>query len=107
MMLGLLLARGGVETTVLEKHGDFLRDFRGDTVHASTLTLLDELGLGDRFASLPARWVERISVELDSGTYGMADLTRIPGPHKHIAFVPQWDFLDILAEAGRSEPTTP
>jgi 2-polyprenyl-6-methoxyphenol hydroxylase-like FAD-dependent oxidoreductase len=76
MMLGLLLARGGVDTTVLEKHGDFLRDFRGDTVHASTLTLLDELGLGDRFASLPARWVERISVELDSGTYGMADLTR-------------------------------
>src|SRR5215217_4286156 len=86
MMLGLLLARGGV-----------------DTVHASTLTLLDELGLGDRFASLPARWVERISVELDSGTYAMADLTRIPGPHKHIALVPQWDFLDILAEAGRSE----
>jgi 2-polyprenyl-6-methoxyphenol hydroxylase-like FAD-dependent oxidoreductase len=103
MMLGLLLARGGVETTVLEKHGDFLRDFRGDTVHASTLTLLDELGLGERFASLPLRWVERLSVELDSGTYGIADLTRIPGPHKHIAFVPQWDFLDILAEAGRCE----
>ncbi len=79
MMLGLLLARGGVDTTVLEKHGDFLRDFRGDTVHASTLTLLDELGLGERFASLPPRWVERMSVELDSGMYGMADLTRIPG----------------------------
>ena len=104
MMLGLLLARGGVDTTVLEKHGDFLRDFRGDTVHASTLTLLDELGLGERFASLPPRWVERVSVALDSGMYDMADLTRIPGPHKHIAFVPQWDFLDILAEAGRSEP---
>jgi 2-polyprenyl-6-methoxyphenol hydroxylase-like FAD-dependent oxidoreductase len=104
MMLGLLLARGGVETTVLEKHGDFLRDFRGDTVHASTLTLLDELGLGEKFASLPPRWVERLSVELDSGTYGMADLTRIPGPHKHIAFVPQWDFLDILADAGHCEP---
>ncbi len=103
MMLGLLLARGGVETMVLEKHGDFLRDFRGDTVHASTLTLLDELGLGQRFASLPLRWVERLSVELDSGTYGIADLTKIPGPHKHIAFVPQWDFLDILAEAGRCE----
>ena len=103
-MLGLLLARGGVETTVLEKHGDFLRDFRGDTVHASTLTLLDELGLGQKFASLPARWVERASVELDSGTYALADLTRIPGPHKHIAFVPQWDFLDILAEAGQREP---
>ena len=103
MMLGLLLARGGIDTTVLEKHGDFLRDFRGDTVHASTLTLLDELGLGDRFASLPPRWVERVNVELDSGVYSLADLTRIPGPHKHIAFVPQWDFLDILAEAGRSE----
>jgi 2-polyprenyl-6-methoxyphenol hydroxylase-like FAD-dependent oxidoreductase len=105
MMLGLLLARGGVETTVLEKHGDFLRDFRGDTVHASTLTLLDELGLCEKLASLPPRWVERLSVELDSGTYGVADLTRIPGPHKHIAFVPQWDFLDILAEAGRCERT--
>ena len=68
---------------------------------ASTLTLLDELGLGEKFASLPPRWVERISVELDSGTFGVADLTRIPGPHKHIAFVPQWDFLDILAE-GRA-----
>ena len=104
MMLGLLLARGGVDTTVLEKHGDFLRDFRGDTVHASTLTLLDELGLGERFASLPPRWVERVRVALDSGMYDMADLTRIPGPHKLIAFGPQWDFLDILADAGRSEP---
>jgi 2-polyprenyl-6-methoxyphenol hydroxylase-like FAD-dependent oxidoreductase len=104
MMLGLLLARGGVDTTVLEKHGDFLRDFRGDTVHASTLTLLDELGLGQKFASLPARWVERASVELDSGRYDLADMTRIPGRHKHIAFVPQWDFLDVLAEAGECEP---
>ena len=104
MVLGLLLARGGVETTVLEKHGDFLRDFRGDTVHPSTLTLLDELGLGEQFASLPPRWVERMSVQLDSGSYGFADMTRIPGPHKHLAMVPQWDFLDILAEAGRLEP---
>jgi 2-polyprenyl-6-methoxyphenol hydroxylase-like FAD-dependent oxidoreductase len=104
MVLGLLLARGGVETTVLEKHGDFLRDFRGDTVHASTLTLLDELGLGEQFASLPPRWVERVSVQLDSGTYSFADLTRVPGRHKHIALVPQWDFLDILAQAGRQEP---
>ena len=105
MMLGLLLARGGVDTTVLEKHGDFLRDFRGDTVHASTLTLLGRAGPGGAARPrCPPRWVERISVELDSGTFGVADLTRIPGPHKHIAFVPQWDFLDILAEAGRSEP---
>jgi 2-polyprenyl-6-methoxyphenol hydroxylase-like FAD-dependent oxidoreductase len=105
MMLGLLLARGGVQTTVLEKHGDFLRDFRGDTVHASTLTLLDELGLGERFAALPPRWIERIGVQLDSGTYPFADLTRIPGPHRHIALVPQWDFLELLAEAARLEPT--
>ena len=104
MMLALLLARGGVETTVLEKHGDFLRDFRGDTVHASTLTLLDELGLGEEFASLPARWVERMSIQLDSGTYAVADLSRIPGSHKHIAFVPQWDLLDVLAQAGKREP---
>lgn len=103
MVLALLLARGGVETTVLEKHGDFLRDFRGDTVHPSTLTLLDELGLSRQFASLPPRWVERVSVQLDSGTYGFADFTRIPGPHKHLAMVPQWDFLDILAEAGQLE----
>jgi len=105
MVLGLLLARGGVETTLLEKHADFLRDFRGDTVHPTTLTLLDELGLGAQFAALPPRWVERISVELDSGTYDVADLTKIPGPHKHIAFVPQWDFLDILAKAGEREPS--
>ncbi len=105
MVLGLLLARGGIETTVLEKHGDFLRDFRGDTVHPSTLTLLDELGLGKEFASLPPRWIERLSVQLDSGTYGFADLTRIPGPHKHLALVPQWDFLDILAQAGQREPS--
>jgi 2-polyprenyl-6-methoxyphenol hydroxylase-like FAD-dependent oxidoreductase len=105
MMLGLLLARGGVQVTVLEKHGDFLRDFRGDTVHASTLTLLDELGLGERFAALPPRWVERFGIELDSGSYGFGDLTRIPGPHKHIALIPQWDFLDLLADAGRAEPS--
>jgi 2-polyprenyl-6-methoxyphenol hydroxylase-like FAD-dependent oxidoreductase len=105
MVLGLLLARGGVETTVLEKHADFLRDFRGDTVHPTTLTLLDELGLGEEFATLPPRWVEQMSVELDSGTYRVADLTKIPGPHKHIAFVPQWDLLDILAKSGEHEPS--
>src|SRR6185503_20388841 len=68
MVLGLLLARAGVAVTVLEKHADFLRDFRGDTVHASTLTLLDELGLGARFAALPQRRLDRATVQLDSGT---------------------------------------
>lgn len=104
MILGLLLARAGVEVTVLEKHGDFLRDFRGDTVHASTLTLLDELGLGEEFATVPHRVLERVQVQLDSGLTPFGDLTRIPGPHKYIALVPQWDFLDLLAKAGRAEP---
>src|ERR1041384_1132999 len=83
MVLGLLLARAGVPVTVLEKHADFLRDFRGDTVHASTLTLLDELGLGERFAALPQRRIDRARIQLDAGTVQVADLRRLPGPHKH------------------------
>src|ERR671939_1414469 len=105
MVLGLLLARAGVPVTVLEKHADFLRDFRGDTVHASTLTLLDELGLGERFAALPQRRIDRAQVQLDSGVVEIADLSRLPGAHQHIALVPQWDFLDLVAEAGEEEPT--
>ncbi|MGH3931234.1 MAG: FAD-dependent monooxygenase, partial [Pseudonocardiaceae bacterium] len=105
MMLGLLLARAGIAVTVLEKHGDFLRDFRGDTVHPSTLTLLDELGLAAEFGKIPHRLVDRIQVQLDSGVLSVGDFRRIPGPHKHVAFVPQWDFLDMLADAGRAEPT--
>ncbi|MGH4013508.1 MAG: FAD-dependent oxidoreductase [Pseudonocardiaceae bacterium] len=105
MMLSLLLARAGVAVTVLEKHGDFLRDFRGDTVHPSTLTLLDELGLGAQFAQIPHRLVDRVQVQLDSGLVPVGDFRWIPGPHKHLAFVPQWDFLDLLADAGRAEPT--
>jgi 2-polyprenyl-6-methoxyphenol hydroxylase-like FAD-dependent oxidoreductase len=105
MVLGLLLARAGVAVTVLEKHPDFLRDFRGDTVHASTLTLLDELGLGARFAALPQRRIDRATVQLDSGTARIGDLGRLPGRHKHIALVPQWDLLDLLADAAAEEPT--
>jgi 2-polyprenyl-6-methoxyphenol hydroxylase-like FAD-dependent oxidoreductase len=104
-MLGLILARAGVRTTVLEKHADFLRDFRGDTVHASTLTLLDELGLGESFADLPPRWIEHLTVQLDSGSYGVADLSRLPGRHQHIALVPQWDLLNVIADASRQEPS--
>ncbi|MGE3289025.1 MAG: FAD-dependent oxidoreductase [Pseudonocardia sp.] len=104
MVLGLLLARAGVPVTVLEKHADFLRDFRGDTVHASTLTLLDELGLGERFAALPQRRLERATVQLDAGAARIADLSRLPGAHRHIALVPQWDFLDLLADAAAQEP---
>ena len=104
LILGLIMARAGVRTTVLEKHADFLRDFRGDTVHASTLTLLDELGLGEQFAALPPRWVQKLRVQMDSGTYTVADLTRLPGRHQHIALVPQWDFLNVVADASRQEP---
>jgi 2-polyprenyl-6-methoxyphenol hydroxylase-like FAD-dependent oxidoreductase len=105
LVLGLLLARAGVEVTVLEKHADFLRDFRGDTVHASTLTLLDELGLGGRFAALPQRRIERVQLQLDAGVAQVADLRRLPGAHQHVALVPQWDFLDLIAEAAAKEPT--
>ena len=89
--------------TVLEKHADFLRDFRGDTVHASTLTLLDELGLGARFAALPQRRFDRARLQLDQGTVQVGDLRRLPGRHRHIALVPQWDLLDLLADAAAEE----
>ena len=104
-MVALLLARGGVDVTVLEKNPDFLRDFRGDTVHASTLTLLDELGLGPEFAKMPHQLVERVQIELDDGTFTMRDLfVRLPGTHKHIAMAPQWDFPELLASAAEPEP---
>ncbi|OZM81773.1 FAD-dependent oxidoreductase [Pseudonocardia sp. MH-G8] len=105
LVLGLILARAGVEVTVLEKHADFLRDFRGDTVHASTLTLLDELGLGPRFAELPQRRIEQARVQLDTGSATVADMRRAPGAHQHIALVPQWDLLDLIADAAEAEPT--
>lgn len=107
IVLGLLLARAGVEVTVLEKHGDFLRDFRGDTVHPSTLTLLDELGLGEEFAKLPQSRLNKLQLP-DPATgdaFTLGDFALIPGAHKHIAMVPQWDLLDLLADAGRREPT--
>ena len=103
MFLGLLLARAGVGVTVLEKHGDFLRDFRGDTVHVSTLNVLDELGLGERFAALPQHRIERGGLQLDQGSVQMADMTRLRGRHRHIAMVPQWDLLDLLARAAQAD----
>jgi len=106
MVAALLLARGGVEVTVLEKHPDFLRDFRGDTVHPSTLRLLDELGLYQRFATLPYVRLEGWGLELPDGRSAQViDFTRLRLPHRYMAMVPQWDLLDLLAEAGRDEPT--
>ncbi|MFF7355665.1 MULTISPECIES: FAD-dependent oxidoreductase [Streptomyces] len=106
MVLALLLARAGVDVTVLEKHGDFLRDFRGDTVHPSTLALLDELGLAERFARLPQRRVRTVQLPIGTGrsTVTVADLTVLPGPYNYVAMVPQWDLLDLLADEARREP---
>jgi 2-polyprenyl-6-methoxyphenol hydroxylase-like FAD-dependent oxidoreductase len=106
MVLGLLLARAGVEVSVLEKHADFLRDFRGDTVHPSTLQLLDELGLGERFAKLPQSRLDEIAWPIDHGrSVVVADFRRLKVRHPYIAMVPQWDLLDLLAEAGKQEPS--
>ncbi|MFJ3699360.1 FAD-dependent oxidoreductase [Streptomyces sp. NPDC090052] len=106
MMLGLLLARGGIEVTVLEKHGDFLRDFRGDTVHASTVRLMDELGLGREFASLPQSKLSNMVVPTsDGGRMRLTAFEALPAPYNYIAMVPQWDLLDLLAQEARREPS--
>ena len=105
IMAGLLLARAGVEVTVLEKHGDFLRDFRGDTVHPSTMTLLDELGLGEQFAALPKSIIERAESDVGGHPRTVVDFSRLRHRHPYVAMVPQWDLLNLLAEAADSEPT--
>lgn len=101
IMLGYLLARSGVDVVVLEKHKDFFRDFRGDTVHPSTLTVLHELGLLDEFLKLRHSEIHTISVNVSGDVVTFADLRYVPGPCKFVAFVPQWDLLNFLAEHGR------
>lgn len=107
MVLGLLLARAGVEVTVLEKHGDFLRDFRGDTVHPSTLALLEDLGLAERFAALPQRHVHSVQLPIgaDGELFTVGDLSALPGPYNYVAMVPQWDLLNLLADEAGKEPS--
>ncbi|MEW2487023.1 FAD-dependent oxidoreductase [Streptomyces sp. NPDC048411] len=107
MVLGLLLARAGVAVTVLEKHGDFLRDFRGDTVHPSTLALLDDLGLAERFARLPQRRVTTVQLPLgpDRSLVTVGDIGALRGPYNYVAMVPQWDLLDLLADEASREPS--
>ena len=104
IMLGYLLARSGVDVVVLEKHKDFFRDFRGDTVHPSTLTVLHELGLLDEFLKLRHSEVRILSVNVSGDVVTFADLRYVPGPCKFVAFVPQWDLLNFLAEHGRRYP---
>ena len=104
MMLGLLLARAGVDVVVLEKHADFLRDFRGDTIHPSTLEVIHELGLLSEFLALPHQEVRELTGMVGGERIVLADFRRLPVHCPFIAFMPQWDFLDFLARhARRSE----
>ena len=104
MMAGLLFARAGVRTIVLEKHADFLRDFRGDTVHPSTLDLFDELGLLDELLARPHDKAPTIGAVIAGRTCQIADFRRLPGKARFIAMMPQWDFLDFVAEQARRYP---
>jgi 2-polyprenyl-6-methoxyphenol hydroxylase-like FAD-dependent oxidoreductase len=101
MMLGFLLARAGVPVVVLEKHADFFRDFRGDTVHPSTLELMYELDLLDEFLKLPHQRVETLTGQVGAQHLTMIDFRHLPTHCKYIALMPQWDFLNFLAEHGK------
>jgi 2-polyprenyl-6-methoxyphenol hydroxylase-like FAD-dependent oxidoreductase len=101
MMLGLLLARAGVPVVVLEKHSDFLRDFRGDTIHPSTLELMHELGILQEFLRRPHQELRQIQIQVGDAVLRIADFTRLPTHCRFIAMIPQWDFLDFIAEEAR------
>jgi len=101
MMLGFLLARAGVDVVVLEKHADFFRDFRGDTIHPSTLELMYELGLLDEFLKLPHQKLDRLVAQVGDQRVRVIDLTHLPTHCKYIALMPQWDFLNFLAAHGK------
>jgi 2-polyprenyl-6-methoxyphenol hydroxylase-like FAD-dependent oxidoreductase len=104
MMLGYLLARAGLDVVVLEQHADFLRDFRGDTIHPSTLELMHELGLLSEFLALPHQEARTLAARFGDLTFTVADFSHLPTRCKFIAFMPQWDFLNFLAEHGRRYP---
>jgi len=104
LMLGLLLARAGVAVTVLEKHQDFLRDFRGDTIHPSTMETMAQLGLLDEFLTLPHQKAPTLHATIGGKTATIADFSRLPTRCKYIAFMPQWDFLDFLARKAKAYP---
>ena len=104
MMLGFLLARAGIDVVVLEKHADFLRDFRGDTIHPSTLEVIYELGLIDKFLARPHQEIREFAGQIGDQSIPLADLTHLPTHCKFLGFMPQWDFLDFLAEEARTYP---
>src|SRR5246127_3569924 len=97
MMLGYLLARAGIDVVVLEKHADFLRDFRGDTVHPSTMQVMHELGLLDAFLARPHSEVRTLAAQIGNDTAQIANFPPLPVRAKFVAFMPQWDFLDFIA----------
>jgi len=105
MMLGFLLARAGVDVVVLEKHADFFRDFRGDTVHPSTMELMYELGLLDEFLKVPHQKIETLTGQVGDEHLQMIDFRHLPTRCKYIAMMPQWDFLNFLAEHGKRYKT--
>lgn len=105
MMLGYLLGRAGVDAVVLEKHADFFRDFRGDTVHPSTLQVMDELGLSDGFLKLPHQRLQKMDGMFGGTSVRLADLSRLNVKFPFIAFMPQWDFLNFLRESGKRFPS--
>jgi 2-polyprenyl-6-methoxyphenol hydroxylase-like FAD-dependent oxidoreductase len=104
MMLGFLLARAGIDVVVLEKHSDFLRDFRGDTIHPSTFELMHELGLLDEFRKLPHQEVSRLSGRFNGHMAQIADFSRLPTRCKFLGFMPQWHFLNFLASRAQQFP---
>jgi 2-polyprenyl-6-methoxyphenol hydroxylase-like FAD-dependent oxidoreductase len=101
MMLGYLLGRAGIDTLVLEKHADFFRDFRGDTVHPSTLQVMDELGLIEGFLKLPHQQLQKMDGKFGDASIRIADLSRVSTKYPFIALMPQWDFLNFLRESGK------
>lgn len=105
MMLGFLLARAGVEVVVLEKHGDFLRDFRGDTLHSSTLELMYELGLLDELLKRPHQEARQFTAQFGNREFVVGDFSHLPAHCRFIALMPQWDFLNFLAEQAKRYPT--
>jgi len=104
-MLGILLARAGIDVVVLEKHADFFRDFRGDSVHPSTIDLIDQLGLRESFEAVPHTRLRTLDVVVGDLRLHPIDFGRLRGPNREIAMMPQWDLLDLLAAEGRRYPT--
>jgi 2-polyprenyl-6-methoxyphenol hydroxylase-like FAD-dependent oxidoreductase len=104
-MLGLLLARKGVDVVVLEKHGDFLRDFRGDTIHPSTMEIMNELGLADWLLCLKHTKAPRLRFRTPGGSVTLADFRRLKMRFPYVAFMPQWDFLNFVTKEAARYPT--